>query len=183
MLEPARAQRFLVELANLQPIPDRSPRVCSRYPEMFRDDADPAATAEVLWLLLQKAWDAPDQRKRDWYIHSMENFFHRLRPTRDLEESLGHAMVSQVLPEIQQPGSLLFSMGEPPATPTALEAALFYFKQNVRHLRHCPTTHCPAPLFFAERKGQRYCSPECAEPARLASQRRWWRENRGKSSK
>jgi hypothetical protein len=168
------AERFLRDLANS---PDQ---FLSHYREMFTGDADPEATATVLRQLLRRAWDARDYRRREWYCHEMAAYFHRLRPDRDLKESLGTAMAKGTLGDFLEPGSLLFSLREPPRRPSALEAALLYFKKNITHARHCRNRECPAPYYFARKKNQKYCSPVCALPAQRASKRKWWHENRQK---
>jgi hypothetical protein len=50
------------------------------------------------------------------------------------------------------------------------------------YLRICPNSDCRARYFIATRKDQKYCSPECAEPAKLAAKRKWWNTNRGSES-
>lgn len=52
--------------------------------------------------------------------------------------------------------------------------------QNAGHLNVCANQHCPVPYFFSKRKDQKYCSDECAAPAKREAKRRWWSVNRGK---
>lgn len=62
---------------------------------------------------------------------------------------------------------------------TSFEAAMFYLQtQLTDSLRRCPNPTCPAPYFFATKKGQKFCSTVCAEPAQRESKRKWWNENR-----
>jgi len=51
------------------------------------------------------------------------------------------------------------------------------------YFRICLNNDCHNRYFIAARKDQKYCSPECAEPARLAAKLKWWHENRGKHKK
>lgn len=51
------------------------------------------------------------------------------------------------------------------------------------YLRVCMNSECRNRYFIAARKDQRFCSPECAEPARLAAKLKWWHENRGNKKK
>ena len=50
-----------------------------------------------------------------------------------------------------------------------------------RHLNEptsiCKNAECPAPHFFPSRKGQKYCSEECAAPAQRAFKKNWWRDH------
>jgi hypothetical protein len=53
--------------------------------------------------------------------------------------------------------------------------------RNSPNLKICANSDCPFSRYFiASRKDQKYCSAECAEPARLAAKRKWWNANRGK---
>lgn len=106
--------------------------------------------AALFGMLLRKAWDAREQRRRDWYLTDAESFYH-------------HATNR---------------FGDPPTHATPIEAVLFYFRHNINRTRHCPNSHCPAPYFFATKKGQEYCSAECAKPAQRAAKLRWWHENK-----
>jgi hypothetical protein len=67
--------------------------------------------------------------------------------------------------------------------PTPMEAALFHLQRIGHKLRHCPNPECPAPYFITDKRGQKYCSPVCAEPAQRASKLRWWNENRASETK
>jgi hypothetical protein len=161
----------------------------SRYPEIFIGDSgnqeifdDLAMRAIWLRNLLRRAWDATDQRHREWFVHETESYYHKLRADRDLGEQVGdRTMLREMLGGYLQLGDPIFDLRtvEPPAEPTPLEAALFYFKRNVNRARHCPNPDCPAAYFFAAKKGQKYCSEICAKPAQREAKLRWWHENRG----
>jgi hypothetical protein len=49
-------------------------------------------------------------------------------------------------------------------------------------LKVCANTDCATPYFISKRKDQKYCSPECAAPAKREAKRKWWKENRGRSA-
>jgi len=53
---------------------------------------------------------------------------------------------------------------------------------HAEHLAVCRNLECPAPYFIASRKDQRYCSQECAWPAKRAAKLKWWHENRAKDA-
>jgi len=170
------SERLLRDLAN--PTPDFS----VRYPQLFVGDRNPEETATVLRQLLQKAWDARDQRRREWYCHGIAAYYHRGRPDRDLEDRIGPTMTKALLGEYVQSDSLLFALREPPPAVLALESALLYFKNNEKRAAHCPNPECQTPYHFARKKNQKYCSPACAKPVRLAQLRKWWRNNRGQKA-
>ena len=50
-------------------------------------------------------------------------------------------------------------------------------------LRFCRNPQCGAPYFIRLKRGQKYCSNECAWPAKKESKRKWWHDNRGGESK
>ena len=60
------------------------------------------------------------------------------------------------------------------------EAAVYWLQINQKLMVYCEGPVCPAPYFFRAEKGQKYCSPECADPARREAKLKWWNENRGK---
>jgi len=66
--------------------------------------------------------------------------------------------------------------GPPPRTP--FEDAAVRFHRIAVCARHCSNPECPAPYFFAERKGQKYCSVKCAADGQREAKRRWWHENK-----
>jgi len=47
----------------------------------------------------------------------------------------------------------------------------------------CGNPQCAARYFFVVRSDQRYCSADCAWPAKKEAKRKWWREHRGKTVK
>src|SRR5215510_14803451 len=68
---------------------------------------------------------------------------------------------------------------KPPAIITPGEAAIFHLRHNRDRALHCPNPACPAPYFFRIKKGQKFCSRECAKPSQCESKRLWWASNRG----
>jgi hypothetical protein len=51
---------------------------------------------------------------------------------------------------------------------------------HAEHLGVCRSPECVNRYFIASRNDQRYCSPECAWPAKKAAKLKWWRTHRGK---
>ncbi len=174
-MKSTEAERFLRDLANAKP-----DHFLVRYPELFEGDANPEETAIVIGTVFRRAWNARSVRHRDWFLHEIETYYHKLRGDRDLMERVDPTMAKGVLGDYVQAGSLLFSLREPPAKASPLEAALLYFRRNVGHARRCPNADCAAPYYFAKKKNQKYCSLVCAKPAQRATKRKWWHENRKK---
>jgi len=154
--EPAEvyAVDFDVTPGNMQPPPDYG-RIVQHYPEVFRHLRNLSVeVARVVGELLRKAWDAPDLRKREWYLADAESYYHRM----------------------------LGRQGNPTDQPTPMEAVLYYFRRNVEHALYCPNVGCPAPYFLGTKKGQKYCSEVCAAPAQRASKLRWWHKHGSKKA-
>jgi len=158
-------------------------RLYSRYADVFKDC--PLVSLLVLRDLARKAWTAPDVRSADWYLFRLRHLHwetvRRVRAVQDAAKS--SAKTDRELPTI--PGTFdeamrAVSQSEPPPV-TKFEAAAFYLQKNLRRALYCPNAECPAPYFFAKKKGQKFCSPECALLAQRESKRRWWNQNRAKS--
>jgi hypothetical protein len=53
-------------------------------------------------------------------------------------------------------------------------------EQVFTHLANCTAvcrnSECSSPYFFASRRGQKYCSADCARPAQREFKNNWWRE-------
>lgn len=101
---------------------------------------------------LRALWTAPDDWTRLWRA---------FRLYQDMMQGGDHA--------------LLLTHDPPPLT-LFMQAVLFMLRQADR-ARRCANPDCPAPYFFAKRRGQRFCITECAVPAQHESKRRWWNEH------
>jgi hypothetical protein len=55
--------------------------------------------------------------------------------------------------------------------------------QNADRLCVCRNLECPARFFMGSRSDRKYCSDECARPAKRAAKLNWWHKNRGKKAK
>lgn len=67
------------------------------------------------------------------------------------------------------------------ANPKCLPAVLAWgCVYNADYLVFCRNESCPATYFLANRRDQKYCSAECAKPAKKAAKLKWWHEHRGK---
>jgi len=104
---------------------------------------------------LRKAWDAPDDRRFDWYVWKAVSI-------------------------AQSQWQMFDFMEDPPERATTIEAVAFYLLHNRRRALHCANRDCTAPYFFQQKKGQKFCSMICALPSQRESKRKWWAENRTK---
>ncbi len=127
--------------------------------------------APIIRTTLVRLWDEPDDRQRDWYCYRMRDAHRQM--IRNLEgwrETLswgGPKTVSRWTD---------YDLQDVPR-PSMFELAAFWLQHHPGLTRSCARQSCEAPYFFREGKRQRFCSPECADPARREAKLRWWNES------
>jgi len=183
VISAEKAETLLYDWVNLPLHPKnrkdlgkRSPeydRMLTRYPDIFCFSTDWKAQYDVLttvWQVLRDIWDTPDARRRDWLTFEVRAFYERC--WTQARDPIRHR-VRGLFADVGVFGCV------PKITP--FEAAMFHLQTRLTHrMLHCPNPECAAPYFFRAKKGQKFCSPECADPSRREQKRRWHRENRGK---
>ncbi len=119
------------------------------------------------WILplqatLRAIWRAPDRRTKEWGMFRVsQDFFSQGKG------DLMHAPLD---------GSWDFLLKElKPRSRT--EQLILEFMSWAELTHYCDNPYCSAPFFIANKTNQKYCSPECAGPARRESKRRWWARN------
>ena len=177
IVERADAEQFLLELANFRGNIEAAKRLYRHNARILSGIQGEFENVEGLpaigWFKigvisrqLQRAWDAPDARARDWYSHQL-----RLRLVEWEQEAKGFKNPNAGLPDVQTH----VHWNVPAETP--LEATMWYFQNSIAdRAKHCLNPDCPAPYFIAEKRSRKYCSPACSGPAKLESKRNWWRE-------
>jgi hypothetical protein len=131
--------------------------------------------------LLRKAWSSSSMWHFDWYSWAAEMIFHERAVTRPaIIEKLNTVELIDV-DRAESVTLVHWDIGTPPEAPSPIHAAFFYFRQNRDKILYCPNPACSAPYFFRTKKGQKFCSPECAKPSIGASKRRWWADNKSKT--
>jgi hypothetical protein len=197
VISPVRAERLLTEWVNtdlggmLQTnVWERLFRRCPEIVPIPLSEIVPAneanfdrfhhemEMAEMVAADLARAWESEDLRHFEWYTWKAQ---------MEYEYQAASARHNAIEPELTMENRLkaiaaLTESSEPPETITPVEAAIFYLRGNRKRALHCPNSDCPAPYFFASKKGQKYCSPECAKPSQREAKRRWWAENRAKKA-
>ena len=193
VISATRAERMLTEWVNTDLWVEREPmsedaNACARLGQglldtdavgpnwdRFHQQMEMAAgVAEYL----REAWDAPDMRRFEWYTWRAQHEYEWEAACAATNMTPSH-MMPHPEDEARTIAAILQS-NEPAAVVTPVEAAIFHLRRNRNRALHCPNTECPAPYFFATKKGQRFCSLECAKPSQRESKRRWWAENRAK---
>jgi len=180
-------------------------RMREDYPQIFENCSE--SDMRALRHLLREAWMSPDPRDKEWFCFSLRRFHAEvMRLVQTFTEDDGKTLLQVLQGRNSQINSMLERAGkagsrftpaqqsyhilygelygvalkERPVPMNDFETIAFHLQRNLHRALYCPNPECQEPYFFANKKGQKFCSPECARPARLESQRRWWRDNRGK---
>jgi hypothetical protein len=169
-------------------------RLVQRYPEFFAGlpEATPPAGSESKipsewwevvgrtqdWLRL--AWDAPDLRAREWFIFEARREYHyQTLVNPQVNARIQSSVLAGKDWQIHTAEEMALIRQAPPLGP--FERALYHFQRIADRARRCGNPECPAPFFFAAKKGQKYCSSKCSAPSQREQKRRWWQENRAKN--
>ena len=152
--------------------------------------------APKLRTALRKAWYERDPRQRDWYFYRLRDEYHsmivraenphlidltapnavkQLLQLEELAKVRGDDAIQRTRLFERMEGADLFE-DVPRICP--FEAAVYWLQINQNLMVYCEGPVCPAPYFFRSEKGQKYCSHECADPARKQAKLNWWNENR-----
>lgn len=132
-----------------------------------REDYEQLSEDELLrsyWLLplrddLRRIWEAEALTTRQWGIFKIcERFL--LRGERNLVQGPMTEHIDYFFRGIQ--------------APTACEQALSYLLNSAGLARFCANPGCVRPYFLARRGSQRFCTEECAKPAKKLAKKRWW---------
>jgi hypothetical protein len=146
---------------------------------------------------LRAAWQATDLREREWYIYELRRLYTRhtaaasLRAMEPAFKCILDRLVSQnpqsesASVDMQRLGAELGHSSrfygywvDPPPALTVFERTMFHFQRIAYRARKCENPECMAPCFFMKRKGQKYCTEECALPAQRKAKSEWWARNR-----
>jgi hypothetical protein len=178
-VSPGRAERFLLELANLK-ITDATSR--SRFEQSFSDfipptpgrlydvtESPPSQLYEVISFprfiftlqhLLRAAWERPTTFDREVHLGftTQEVYKQFLRATdmKPAEDTPLHAL--------WKPLGKVF-------------ICLTRAQRVADRMRRCDNASCPAPYFIAERRNQKFCTEICAAPAQREQKATWWKEH------
>jgi hypothetical protein len=189
----AKAKQFLLELANLsedrvldhQTVAIFESRYAEIIPGKWRHfppkppPVNPRFKSGLLELIdqrniflstpsfrdaLRALWLAPDFRTKEWGVFRLidQAVIVDTHPVDGMLPATFNIVDGHVAPL-------------PPST--ALEGCLRYLLRNAQTTVVCANSECPAPFFFASRKSQKYCSPDCALPAQRSYKRKWWANN------
>jgi hypothetical protein len=180
---------------------DASARLIKRYPDIFSSlpyPLEPPPRAKwkihpINWRILAKiqrllclAWDSHGLREREWYIFQarQEHYFSTVYyPLRDARVSAAVSAGADADQEFVRTTAEEDGVRISPPALTPFEQVIYHFQRIAERASRCGNPECPAPYFFATKKGQKYCSSKCSGPAQREQKRDWWRRNRAKAER
>jgi hypothetical protein len=207
VIPSARAQEFLIELANLRDDWESVKRFNKKYTDMIPStlDAFKVNTSKVISMNGKAEFLSEKELKSiktftplDWLrndkpraeqnskLSTRKLLERNVRQIRDLlrlvwrEQDL--RTKEYLLFLLQQriiEGSVLLidHITYPLPPPSGIEQALIFFRRSSHRTLYCGNAECPAPYLFAKRRNQKYCSAICAESSQRESKRKWWAEH------
>ncbi len=145
---------------------------------------------------LRRIWYEKDARQRDWYFYRLRDEYQRIIVSAENPHIIDFARpdaanrllkldrVSRKRKDNSGQRARFFEtwagrtdLLDDAPTICPFEAAVYWLQINQKLMVYCAGPVCAAVLFRTE-KGQKYCSPECADPARREAKLKWWNENR-----
>lgn len=167
-----------------------------RFPEIFSQLHTHFSRAgkETYFLLgtigvvehIHRAWREQDPRAREWTIFELRRLWHRLT-LKALQVSQPHRL-EDVMPaeHLYRERARQKDKGkkvedyifwgwwpDSPPMPTAFEQLMVHFQRMMEKARYCANPECPAPYFFAQRRGQKY-HKDCAWYGQRQAKKRYW---------
>ena len=200
-----RAERVLMEWANISDAKTEKDKFRKRHPELFVglvagdsvaqvpvDDVDlfdGLSVAAREWLAPTKVPVGVDflngvtvatvraLLRKAWDAPDIR---HREWLVYKLRERYWHWRkgASNLLSRISGKNEIAWSDDPPPLY--EFERLMYHFHRIGDRARHCANPECPAPYYFTSKRGQRYCSSKCSAPAQRQAKLNWWREHGAK---
>lgn len=168
ILAAKNARKLLKDWANCQP--DELHALAESHQDVFdfvaNDEEGLKAVVENVGRYLRMAWEASESRHRDWYFFTARREY-------------ATAMLGSfaVLTRDGRGGRDVARRISPLVPPeTAFDIAMFHVQTRLANkMAVCGNSRCHERYFFRRRKGQKYCSSDCAKPALLEAKLRWWK--------
>jgi len=168
------------------------------WPELWKpvnegettDKTNDRAFATVIRMrgYLRSFWKEPDEHARDWYIHRAREFYQRHFVLRDPTLRYRREVVDQASTAEEARDAMSWVnieiervLDEPPQH-NLVEDALFELQQRAlipsKRPLYCQNADCERPYFLSEKKGTKFCSPDCSQAGIRASKRKSWGANK-----
>jgi hypothetical protein len=202
VISTSDAEKLLTDLANFHRPGLSAPsveRFFQRWGELFPDydretEEGRAGLYNFLTIrlipALQKVWNSPNLREREWYANRVRRMYNEDCIERSPEGKRLRLLASRTHfsygsgtppeePKVTDKDAAVLELERlreaiPPITP--FDAAIQHFQHILARAAHCQNAACATPYFIAAKVGQMYCSAPCARPAQQEAKRRWWKE-------
>jgi hypothetical protein len=163
------------------------------WPELWTTESSPPPelTLHKMRTYLRRFWLAQNDRERDWHVHRAREFYQdsRIRhATQGVSERISSAqsideLRDRYLDWNQKREDIL---DEPPPL-SHFEDALFEMQERARFpsTRPLKCANCiqkppSGPFFLSDKKGTKFCSPECSIASQRRSKNKSWATNKEK---
>lgn len=170
----SRSEKVYRPTARLRAITER------HWPELWKEvpdqntDVETRARQVILKIrtYLRLFWEAKTPRARNWYIFRAREYYERLRILPDLF-GYGESVRSSVAEA---------KLDQPPAI-NNIERALYDLQKRAdfpsKAPRVCPNDDCQGERYFlSKKKGQKFCTQECSQRAKLGVKRDSYHKNK-----
>jgi hypothetical protein len=127
--------------------------------------------APIVRTTLCRLWGEQDARQRDWYCYRLRDAHRQM--VRHLE-GWGEDPIWGGADTVKR--LMDYALQDVPRA-CPFEAAIYWLQLNHTLMLHCGGPMCEAPYFFRTERRQKFCSPECADPARREAKLKWWNES------
>jgi len=150
--------------------------VTQRYwPELWNNEVQACHVLRRIQRLLRSFWLAPDQHARDWYIHRARHVVQRFRVQHQLGGEFQRKL--ETVNDVLDLNTKIDDLLDNPPVHIPFEDALYELQQLKKSKTplFCPNEKCKKRYFLPERKGTKYCSPECyqADSGRPSKNKSW----------
>jgi hypothetical protein len=188
----ARAEQFLIALANLWDDPMATGQLKMGFPDILPRHEDLYRNVRIV---SASDWKGTGHTIRELSADEINKTFHSrwALPFRDRLRSVWlepdwrtrEWRVFKLREVIVRQDPLPFGSGasvtpvEPEPVPvlTPFEQTLLHLLKSVDKARYCGNPDCLTPYFFAKRRSQKYCSDACSLPAQREFKRKWWADH------
>jgi hypothetical protein len=174
------AETFLTDLANLLH-PAGAQKLVSKFEGFFPTHIEAGELAGLRELVSARALEAftknvgnRPEKEVLVYLLCLGNYLRCLWDAPDLHTAAWQWFWLRAYGAIAS-GYHLTVLDPPPPSP--FEGCMRYLWSNLHRAGHCSNPDCPAPYYFGTKKGQQYCSEDCAEYGQREAKKRWWTEH------
>jgi hypothetical protein len=152
------------------------------WPDLWKNELQACRVLKRIQVYLRRFWREQDQHARDWYIHRARHLVQRFRVQNELGDEFQQKL--ETVNDALRLNARIEELLDNPPIRIPFEEALYELQRRAlipsRRPLYCLNENCTQRYFLSEKKGTKFCSPECARPALLASKSNYARNRRKK---